>query len=325
MWCPRRLATSETRLGRVARLTRATDVTDGRQGFALLLVIWTLALVALIAAGVAADSSSGSVIARNRVDIARARTLADSGVALAIAGVLDVNRSTRWAADGAVRDLELDGGSVAVAVEDEGGKIDINHAPAALIAGLADELRVGSDVRAALVQGVTLRRKAYLGSVRPPTGRVFRGADMFDVMRQPFDDPSELLLLPGITAQSYRRIAPYLTVFSQSGTLNPATASREALLAVPGISVQEVEFYLARRGRGADELHKVALSDVGPYVQPAEVRAVTVVAKATTGAGATFIRQAVVLLEPEIETRPYRVVRWQQLEQAPSSTRAAGR
>ena len=55
--------------------------------------------------------------------------------------MLDANDATRWTADGSVRDLRLDDGSVAIAVQDEGGKIDLNHALPALIAGLADEFR----------------------------------------------------------------------------------------------------------------------------------------------------------------------------------------
>lgn len=316
MWCHRSSGAHKLQFGETTEpAPPANEIEHGRRGFALLLVIWVLALVALIAAAVAVDSTSGSVIARNRLDIAQARSLADSGVSLAIAGLLDRNRSTRWAADASVHNLSLDGGTVAVTVQDEGGKIDLNDAPPVLISGLADEFHLGADVQAALVRGVLNRRKVFLAKASPPAARVFRGANNFDLAALPFAHVSEILLLPGVTLKDYRRIAPFLTVYARSTTLNPVTASRAALLAVPGISAQDVEFYLARSNPDADQIHRAALSGVDRYVQAAPIRAVTIVAKAVTNAGAIYIRQAVILLTPQSASRPYRTIGWEQLEE----------
>src|SRR6185437_11400729 len=98
-------------------------------GFALILVIWVLALLALLGAEVAADSRSAAVVSRNRLDLAQLQASADAGISLAIMGLLDPVAATRWQADGRVYDQQYAGKHLAITVADEGGKIDLNTAP----------------------------------------------------------------------------------------------------------------------------------------------------------------------------------------------------
>ncbi len=288
------------------------------RGFALLLVIWVVALLAVLAAGVAADSSSEAMIARNRMDAAQARALADSGVTLAILGVLDPNPATRWPADGRVRKVRFAKGSIAITLQDEGGKIDLNDAPIDLIVGLADEFALAPEIRAALLNGIAERRDDFKAAAAPPPARFYLGADSYaaDIAGWPFADPSELQLLPGVTRAAYDRLLPYLTVYSQSATLNPLTALPEALLAVPGISPQDVEFYLGTRDQAQAGIEKPALSGADRYVQVGALHAVTITAKALTEIGASFTRQAVVMISPNLPIRPYRILSWRQAREA---------
>jgi general secretion pathway protein K len=307
-----------------SKKTAATARTE--RGFALLLVIWVLALLAVLAAGVAADSSSEAVIARNRMESAQARALADSGVTLGILGILDPNPATRWRADGRSQQFRFADGSLTVALQDEGGKIDINAAPTELIGGLADEFGLVPDQRAALLEGIADRRSAFKAASAPPPARLYLGGDTYtaDLAGRPFADLSELRLLPGITRATYDRLLPYLTVYSESATLNPVTASRDALLAVPGISPQEVDFYLGTRNQAAAGIEKPALSGADRYVQVGALHAVTITTKGVTPAGASFTREAVVMISPNLPIRPYRILSWRQpREPAPAAVAAA--
>ena len=302
-----------------------TATGQAERGFALLLVIWVLALLAVLAAGVAADSTSEAVIARNRMDGAQARALADSGVTLGILGVLDPNPATRWPTDGRSQQFRLADGSVTVALQDEGGKIDLNAAPIDLIGGLADEFGIAPDIRAALINGVVDRRSLFKASAAPQPARFYLGADTYtaDIAAQPFAALSELQLLPGVTRSAYEQLLPYLTVYSESATLNPLTASREALLAVPGISPQDVDFYLGTRDQTAAGIEKPALSGVDRYVQPGGLHAVTISAKAVSAAGASFTREAIVMISPNLPIRPYRILSWGQARETPPASVAA--
>src|SRR6185437_15805955 len=98
------------------------------RGIALLLVIWMMALLSSIAMIAAGNARADLQIARNLLDAAQARSLAERG-AVAPDAILDN-------ADGTPTRLSLDGRTIEVAVQDEGGKIDVNTADAALLANL---------------------------------------------------------------------------------------------------------------------------------------------------------------------------------------------
>jgi general secretion pathway protein K len=300
--------------------TEPRDAADAQRGFALLLVIWVLALLALLAAGVAADSSSETVIARNRLDIASARDSAESGVSLAILGLLDPDPAKHLPTDGSVTTFPIGSTAVAVSIVDESGKIDINTAPTDLIAGLADELGIDADDRNALLTGISTRRTRFAKLAGDPLSLPFagdiEGADPGGLGAQAFADASELLSLPGLSRDAATRLLPYLTVYSQSPTINPLTATRAVLLAVPGMGPQEADFFLD--GRHQTNFEKPALSGVDRYVAVAPPRAVTITARARIGT-ASFTREAVVLVSGNLPLLPYRILRWQQPREAPPS------
>jgi general secretion pathway protein K len=292
------------------------------RGFALLLVIWILALLAVLAAGVAADSRSGAIIARNRLTTAQARGLADAGVALAILGLIDPNPATRWHAEGRPQSIQYGDGTARVAVQDEGGKIDLNTAPIELIGGLLDELGVEPDERSAITNGILERRREFA----PPNTFQASRAGLFgspaattDIAKRPFADASELRMIPGVTRATYERILPFVTVYSSNFTVNPLTAPREVLLGIPGINPQEVDFLLAFREQSIANVEKPPLSGVDRYVSVADLSAATIIAKATTGSGATFAREAVAAISPNLAVQPYRILRWRQAYDRPAT------
>ena len=83
------------------------------EGFALLLVIWITALMALLAAGIAGDTQSEARIAQSRLSLARLRVAADAGIDLAALGLTDPDPARRWRADGSARSLRYDGTALA--------------------------------------------------------------------------------------------------------------------------------------------------------------------------------------------------------------------
>ena len=127
------------RAGKFAGMTIDRSGASAIRGFALILMIWVLALLALLGAEVAANSRSAAVVSRNRLDLAQLRASADAGVTLAVMGLLDPVVSARWQADGRVYDRRYADQRLAITVADEAGKIDLNTAPKEPIAGLLNE------------------------------------------------------------------------------------------------------------------------------------------------------------------------------------------
>jgi len=270
-------------------------------GFALILVLWAVALLGLLAAYSATSVRSGALIARNAADNAAARALADGGVALAIAGLLDADGPGAWRADGIARDLDLKTGRLRVAVTDEGGKIDINAETGAL---LADLLRwLGLDAAEALALARRIAGQDTQPAATPP-----RPARRFAAV-------AELAGLPGMTPALYARLAPHVTVHSGQAMVNVQTASRDLLLALTGADPAAIDAFVAtRRDRdaGPEDLPQGAAT-VQDRFDVLAVSVVTVTALGETASGARFLREAIVALEPAARRdAPYRILGWTQ-------------
>jgi len=298
---------------------RAPAGANSRDGFALLLVIWILALLAVLAAGVAADSQSESKIARNRLELARVRARAEAGIAMAIVGLTVPDMTQRWRADGSTRMAAYDGGPVAITIQDEAGKIDINQAPLELIAGLFDTLDPHTkEDREAVMSAITQQRQAAADRTRQssPRGVDFprrrRGVALAD---EAFAGISELQQLTGMSRTTYDLIRPFVTVYSQSPTINPLTAPREVLAALPGINAPSIDLYLAARqsqtaGQPTGELPSLG-AETTKYISAADLITVTITAKADAPGGISFTREAVVSFD-STQALPFKFLEWRQ-------------
>ena len=87
------------------------------------------------------DTRTQTLLVRNNLETARAASLAEAGVTLAINGLLDSDPATHWAPDGRPRQLSYGGGTITVVMKDENGKIDLNLAPPELLAAVKASCR----------------------------------------------------------------------------------------------------------------------------------------------------------------------------------------
>jgi general secretion pathway protein K len=281
---------------------------------ALLVVIWILALLATVAATVTAETHTGAQLARNQLENARARALAEAGISLGALELLEQEPAIPWAADGRTRSFSYAGGVVEVSADDELGKIDLNFAPDALLARLLESVGLDPDQAAALADAIADWRDA--DDLRRPNG-----AEAADYSRaglahgpgnRPFADVQELRSVLGMTSALYERIAPLVTVYAQSARINPMTAPLGVLLALPGTGAGTVERFLAVRTEPSSRMSAASLLlEAEPYLVQTAPRIVTLRAKAVTAAGAVFVREAIVGLTGN-PVMPYTVLGWRQ-------------
>lgn len=280
----------------------------GERGIALILVLWVMALVALLAIGFAGTAKTDLQIVRNQYETARARTAADAAVSIAVLGALDKRPASQWIGDGRRYPVTFDGTDVQVSLRDEGGKIDLNAAPPELVGGLLQALGVDAGASAAMVETIVQRRQqtADVAEASDPEGASER--------RRPlgFTDIAELRLIPGMTRRLYERIAPFVTVYSRNARVDPITAPPEVLYAVPDLTRQDVETFLtARADPGAVPTDLMPILRAGlRYLAHRPLQTVTVHAEATTANKMRFVRTAVVSLTGGRSGRPYRVLAW---------------
>ena len=246
---------------------------ERERGFVLLLVLWTLALLALIGTQVTATGHSEAQIAGNLRAEAVAEAAADAAVDETALHLLDGSRD-RWRADGAGYALRLPQASVQVAIASEARRLPVNTAPVALLAAL---LRmVGADPHVADVvasQIADWRSPApfplKLGAKAPQYAAAGR---MFGPPNRNIRSLSELRLVLAMTPELLARLAPHLSPYTESSP--PDT------LADP----------VVRRA-----LAEVAAGGIAPLAFQ-EAGVFRVVASATSADGGRFVRRAVIRL-----------------------------
>src|SRR5215831_15232001 len=84
------------------------------RGFALLIVLWTLVLIAFIVAHITASGRTEIRIADNLVDNAVARAAADGAISAAIFNLSNPRPEQRWPLDGAPRQLAVGDSRIAL-------------------------------------------------------------------------------------------------------------------------------------------------------------------------------------------------------------------
>lgn len=117
-----------------------------------------------------------------------------------------------------------------------------------------------------------------------------------------------------MTPALYERIEHAVTIFSASATIDPATAPRAALLAIPGIDTGIVDGYLNQRPRSAengDGKLPPALSGYDAYLSTDGNGAVFEIhAAARTGDGTIFLRKATIR-PTSLRGTPFKIASWE--------------
>ncbi|MFQ5955237.1 MAG: general secretion pathway protein GspK [Kiloniellales bacterium] len=306
-----------------------TPKTDSR-GVALVIVLWLLALMAGLAAAVAATARTETHLARNLVEEARARQLAQAGIYHAIVRLFQDQRDLlTLPPDGStVASVGIGGRQVRYVIRDECGKIDLNTGRGGLILGLI------------LANGVEDRRATSIAQAildwRDPDHRVrARGAEdreykdaglAYGARDGLFESIEELQQVLGIGPALYRRLAPDITVNCLDAGVEPLAASPTVLAAIPNVDPIEVEAFLrARRAARQDEAagEPPSLAGGGRYVEGSAGQVYAISAMAETPNGARVRWEAVVWLTGD-RKHPYAIRRWQRVPTAPLEAGAGG-
>jgi general secretion pathway protein K len=291
------------------------------RGIALLVVVWVLALLAVLIIGFSGDARTELLLARNNYESAGARAIADAGVSLAIFGVIDPAPETQWQADGRSRLLRYAEGTIRVSVQDEGGKIDLNAAPPELLAGLLRGVGLSPADAVRLAQTIDAWRQAQQQGDAAPAGR--RGAARAAIRRQAtaFRVIEDLHLVPGVTPDVYDRVAPFVTVYSGVADIDPLTAPPEVLRSLPDVNAAQVEDFLSARQRlgPAPGQLPTLTGAAGGLLAHRILQNATVISEGKTAGGTSFTRSAVVSFSAD-PSAPYAILSWRQARRAPRAT-----
>jgi general secretion pathway protein K len=297
------------------------------------MVLWALLLLALLAGIYGANARTEVHLARNLVENAQAEALADAGVYRAIAGLIIEPQEGGFRGDGRVYTWYPSGGEVRFSIRDEGGKVDLNQAPAILLRELFIVLGVDPKLSMELADAIVDFRdeddeKGRNGAER----RDYQSAGLsYGPKNEPFQLVDELVYVLGITPDIYRRVAPFLTVRGQEEKPHLYTAPPEVRAAM--MAAQAARTRTGRAGgrgvgRGSRDqtesagVAEDALGDLGGADAGADLASLTrsgvpvftIHAEGRIASGAVFAREAIVDLGGGGENLPFLVRAWRQTD-----------
>lgn len=263
-----------------------------QRGLALVVVLWAAILLALIAGAVTRLSRADLNLARNLAEGAQAELAADSALRTAIYRIVN-DGPQAWPPDGKVYAWRFGDAEVRVRVTDELGRIDINAAPAGLLAALFEAAGAEAENAASLAGAVVEYRERIIEA---------SGRSRAELRRQPvvpFALTDGLMQVPGMTAELQRRVAGAITVYTGDAAPKSQSMPPLALAATEGRVPDQTEAPSADTEGNETPVLGDSPNLLGEPAEPAQVISglLHIEAEAVSAGGAHFAREAVVALE----------------------------
>jgi general secretion pathway protein K len=287
---------------------------QSQRGVALILVLWVAALLTVIAASFAYAARTDMNILGNQSLRARAEAAAGAGLERAVYEAFKpISDPTRWRQDGREYSFAFGDAQVRVSVMDESAKIDINEGSPALLKGMFVSVGLSDQEASQLVDAMQdWRDPDSLSRLNGAETEAYATAGLKQKpANAPFQTVEELRLVYGMTADIFRRIESMITIYSRQPGINVAAASREVLMAIPGVAPEQVDAFIAQRQAAI-----AANQPLPPFPQAAAYGAVPnllglEVRSEATLAEARFERLAILKMIPD-PRRPYAVLSWKE-------------
>lgn len=261
------------------------------RGFALLMVLWTMALLALLVAQFTSTGRSEVRMAANARASAATRAAADGAVHEAVLRLLQM----AWLPDARARTVRVGDTMVEVRIRNQAWKINPNSAPLPVIQALLVNLVVEAGRAASLARAIVDWRSS--GSRSQPDGpklAQYQAAGLnYGPAHQLFDNLDEVGLVVGMTPAVLARMKPFMSIY-QEGDSTSATDQ---------LSLDKLPSAMEISTNGGDVWH---LGSTG------RIMVVMIDALAFGPAGDRFTRQAVVRLRAEasLDQAPYQILTW---------------
>jgi general secretion pathway protein K len=220
------------------------DVTrrPGEHGFVMLVVLWVLTSAVILVSSFNGAVRGSTASAVSEVGWTKSEALIDAGVEVAAAHLIDQNKTRRWPGDGTKHIIKFAGAELTVSATDANGYIDLNKSDEKLLLSFFQKF-TRSVVKAQQMTDIVMKaRDAATGTGKQSQTDAASNApqDTFST-RAAFIDVWEFGRTKGIPADLFNRVAPYLTVYSRDGTIDPIAAPHAVLEAIPDMDRADIE------------------------------------------------------------------------------------
>ena len=209
----------------------------GASGYALIIVLWTLVLIAFVIAHLSAMGRGEIRISGNLLANAAARAAADGAINEAIFNLSNPQQDQRWPIDGNPHLVTIGNSRVTIRLQDEAWWINPNSASPALFAALLHVTGVAPQAARSLAAAVA-EWVGSAGATRPQNAILadYQAAGLdYGPPGEPLETLNELGRVVGMTPAILAAIRPHLTLFGppqpSPATLDPVVAAALAEVA----------------------------------------------------------------------------------------------
>lgn len=289
-----------------------------QKGIVLVIVLWMLVVLIMMVTAYSRMMRTETMLIANLVRSAQANALAEAGVNQAIVELYKPEFERTQKTSGANYKYPLHGEMVKVRIQAEVGKIDLNSARSELLIGLLQSVNVPEQEQLPLAQAILdWRDKDNLARSEGAEDSYYENAGFKYAAKDGlFNSIDELLLVKGFTSELYHKIRPALTIYSHNAGVNPQSAPKEVLLAIPSMTETEVESYIASRNALDEPGQSVLFPGIDPkYLLKRKGTVFLITSEARINN--TLARINAVISLRRNGKQPYSIIAWQN---APATT-----
>ena len=286
-----------------------------QRGVALLVVLWIVALLVVLLGAFTLVARTESLEARHLLDSTSARYAAEAGLSRAVYEVQRPNLLSRWVPDGRPYKVEAEDAQVEVEITDESGKVDINSADEKTLHDLF--MVAGCDDQRATKLAESVADWRDPDDLVHPNGAEkddYEAAGLkYGPSNMPFSMAGELQQVLGMDYDLYRKLKPWITVYSRMPRPNFAFAPPELMQLVPGVTPELAAQVVAQRRQlqpGDPAAAALKLPDGTPLLAGGGQGTYTVKSLATLRNGAKSGLTATVRLGGAPGNRAYTILEW---------------
>jgi general secretion pathway protein K len=190
----------------------------------LLFVLWSLGLLAIIAAAAQSSGTLSYALARNAAELASREAQVEAALNLAVLALLDGRASAR--SIGRSQMILYDGANIEIEIQDQLGLIDLNHADGPLLAKLFRAAGLPPQEASKIADRILdWRDPDDLRRLNGAEAREYREAAAPYLPRnESFQSKDELRLVLGVTPELFRKVEPAITIHSGKPGIDPRVA-----------------------------------------------------------------------------------------------------
>ena len=177
---------------------------NAEKGFALIPVLWGALMLSLVLSGLIVAERTAAKIERNSWQRFQARMIFDTAVTHAEILILQGGELYEWREAGDPVMIVVDGISVALTIEDERGKIDLNTTSRDELERYVSHVLGDPRLGRTIVDAIKARRAEFAKAGKTRRAEV------------PFQFVEQLRLLPMVSDTMFQALSPGLTVYAQA-------------------------------------------------------------------------------------------------------------